>query len=339
MEDKIWECIIKRLTETETSQSKNLLDTWLSEDETHILEYEEARSIWELTGLITPVEHDISFTAIKDRIIAVPLVKVKPVKQKSWYTYRIAASLVGIFLGITFYTYFSASKEKTAVHWLSKTADQGQTLHFFLPDSSEIWLNSGSKIWYTTEFNTRAIRKIKLSGEAYFEVKHDQAHPFVVQSEKVTTTVYGTSFSIRAYHNEPNTSVAVNSGKVGVTSTSIQEGKNPIFLLPSDKLVYNKLAKSFAKTTISNTDVNAWTKGELIFEQTPILEVFKTLSRKFNIKITADTIKYQDCRLSARFDNKPLKSILKTLELAMNINSTQINGTIYIKGGSVCNKN
>lgn len=339
MEDKIWDCIIKRLTGTETTMSKKLLDTWLSEDGQHSLKYEETKALWELSNLLAPVEDDISFTAIKERITDELPKAVKPSKKNSWYAYGIAASLIGALLGITFYTYFAAPKESTAVHWLSQTAAQGKTKHFILPDSSEIWLNSGSKIWYANQFNTLKVRSVKLTGEAYFKVKHIEAHPFVVHSGKLVTTVYGTSFSIRAYLSEPNASVAVNSGKVGVASLAIDQGKNPVMLLPSDKLVYNKQAKSFVKAKISNGDVNAWTKGELIFEETPLNEVFATLSRKFNITIKADTTKYKDCRLSARFDNKPLEVILKTLQLAMNINSSKVNETIYIKGGTVCSKN
>ena len=349
MKDKIWDYTMKRLTGDETDQSRILLDQWLAEDKNHVTQFEEAKAIWELSSLLPPVENDISFTAVKAAITSAPIENlpveevsaenVQPARQLSWYAYRVAASLIGIWLGVTFYTQYVKQQANDQVQWISKTAAAGQTNHFLLPDSSEIWLNAGSKIFYSNKFNDSKVRMVKLSGEAYFKVKHDQHHPFVVHSGSLATTVYGTSFSIRAYQNEPAASVAVNSGKVGVTSTGKTNNGAAIMLLPNDKLIYNTHSKTFAKVNISNNDVDAWTTGELIFDETPLPEVFATLSRKFNVTINADPAKYKSCTLSARFRAQSLQAILKTLKLSMNINSTPINGIIYIKGGTVCNKN
>jgi len=344
MEDKIWDYMIKRLTGNETDQSKEFLDSWLAEDKDHHIKFEETKAIWELSSLLKPVEKDISFTAVKERITSALTNNtaneyVRPAKPLRWYAYRIAASLSGVFLAVTFFGQYNKQKVTEQVQWISEIAAAGKTNHFLLPDSSEIWLNSGSKLSYPNKFNDNKVRMVKLTGEAYFKVKHDQTHPFIVHSGKLTTTVYGTSFSIRAYQNEPATSVAVNSGKVGVSGAGIQKDGGPILLLPNDKLIYNMLSKTFAKVRIHKEDVDAWTNGDLIFDETPLPEVFATLSRSFNVKILADTASYESCTLSARFKNKSLEVILKTLKLSMNINSTQINGTIFIKGGTVCNKN
>jgi len=338
MEDQIWDGITKRLTGSETPDSKLLLDSWLNGNVNHVQKFEEIKSLWELSALIPPATSDADFNLIEEQISSATLQTEVPVKKMRFKNYAIAATVTAAVLCIAFYTYQSRSSKTIAEQWITKTADAGKMIRFLLPDSSEVWLNSGSRLSYSNTYSKNKIRSVKLTGEAYFKVRHDQSHPFVVNSGSLMTTVYGTSFSIRAYQNEHVSSVAVNSGKVGVLSTAVNDG-NPFMLLPNDKLVYDRHQKSFSKSAILNRDVDSWTNGELIFEQTPLSEVFETLSRKFNIEIKVEAAKYQDCRLSARFENKSLSVILKTLQLSMNIHSTQINETIYIEGGTACNRN
>ncbi len=204
-----------------------------------------------------------------------------------------------------------------------------------MPDGSKIWLNADSEIRFLKSFSQEKTRSVILNGEAYFDVSHDAAHPFVVKSAELTTTVYGTSFNVRAYSNEEETSVTVNSGKVGVISG--KDGGKARMLLPQDKLTYGD--GKFTKTTVL-ADADGWTRGDLMFDQTPLNEVFETISRKYNVKIEkAKTLRYQDCRLTARFRNQSLAAVLKTLKLAMNINSKQTGTTIYLEGGAVCSSN
>lgn len=67
-----------------------------------------------------------------------------------------------------------------------------------LPDGSTVLLNEGSKLDFGNDFNTGS-RQVVLTGEAYFDIKHDERRPFVVHTGKVYTTVLGTAFNIRAW--------------------------------------------------------------------------------------------------------------------------------------------
>lgn len=332
MEDKIWDCIIKRLTETETEDSKSFLNQWLLTDPGHVQQYEEAKALWELSALLKPEMPELSFSQISERI---ELIQKQPKgKFYGFWKYGIAAALTGIFLLIGLYGYKYNFNKVSAAEWVVQKADAGKLIKIGLPDGSIVWLNAGSEISFDKYFNKQAFRSVQLNGEAYFEVKHMNTRPFIVHSGKLTTTVLGTSFSIRAYRNETHTSVAVNSGKVGVIKTGVQQRETVQMLLPNDKLTYNDKNGEFIKTIIPNKEVDSWTRGELNFEQAPLAEVFETISRKYNVKIDADRKLYKTCKLTAKFKNQPLEKVLKMLHITFNINSKQIGQTIYLKGGS-----
>ena len=83
-------------------------------------------------------------------------------------------------------------------------------------------------------------------------------------------------------------------------------------------------------------EVNSWINGVLIFDQTPIDEVFATLSRKFGVQINTEKLHTKNCTLTAQFKNNSLPKVLETLKLVMNIQSKQINQTIFLEGGNTC---
>lgn len=329
MEDQIWECLLNRLNRTETAESKLILDRWLATNGANLKQYDEVKLIWELTGKIKPETPILPFNQFIEQLDAKPA----PVTKKlGFWKLGIAASLIGVFLFSALYYY--QSKQNQPLTWVVKKAVAGKMLKISLPDSSTVWLNSGSELSYVQQFTQQKLRAVNLKGEAYFEVKHDEEHPFVVKAEKLTTTVYGTSFSVRAYQNENLTSVAVNSGKVGVTETTNPKGNQPIMLLPNDQLSYNKSEGGFVKTTVANETVNGWIDGEIVFEQTSVDEVLETLGRKYNVKIETEGNTYTNCKLTARFKNEPIEAVLNVLKLSLNIKSTQIKQTIYLKGGN-----
>ncbi len=335
MEDIIWNCIIKRLADHETQVSKEKLDTWLSEASSNLEKYQEIKQLWHLTTLLPREqnEHPLSFNnyIINDDTS----IKTAKVNKNRFYRFGIAASLIGV-LSFAIYQYTIQKNQPRNEEFLVKRANVGQLIRFVLPDSSKVWLNAGSEVKFSTQFSTAKLRKVYLRGEAYFEVKHDSLHPFVVESSRLITTVYGTSFSVRAYPGDVSSAVAVNTGKVGVLSTNTKNS-GPVFLLPTDQLLYNSKLNQFSRSTLKNEDVNSWIKGDLIFEQTPLTDVFESLSRKFNVQFNLNRDQYSGCKLTATFRNQSLTTILKTINMVMNIKSNQIDQIIYVEGGDTCN--
>ena len=86
-----------------------------------------------------------------------------------------------------------------------------------LPDGTQVWLSPSTLVEYPSVFEGAA-RKVKLSGEAFFEVAHDASHPFIITSDNIQTKVLGTSFNIQAYHNQKKIAVMVVTGKVKISN-------------------------------------------------------------------------------------------------------------------------
>ncbi|MFW0718764.1 FecR family protein [Pedobacter sp. N23S346] len=331
MKDEIWNHIVKRLSHTETSTSKKELDLWLAEDSDNKRKYQESAMLWHLTGKLKS-EETFEIPDLKADSISA---NSRPKQQYYWAYGMAAACIAALFIfGLNF---INNNKQKRVTEWTIQTASPGKILSVTLPDRSTVMLNSGSSIRYQKDFLKNNNRLVQLSGEAFFDVRHQRKQPFVVESGKIKTVVYGTSFNIRAYKSESHIQVSVTSGKVGVLKN--EDKSKPIFLLPHNSLTFDTLAKTFSKVLTSMATAEDWRNGSLIFEQTPIMEVLATLSRRFNVEFDTTAYKHPSCKLTARFEHKDLAAILKTIQTVMNIEIKKIDQTIYLKGGNACKEN
>lgn len=144
-----------------------------------------------------------------------------------------------------------------------------------LSDGSVILLNGESKVEINKQFS--ANRKVFLEGEAFFEVVKDPENPFIVVTDGLETSVLGTAFTVSAYKGKPQT-VAVKEGKVKVIEAFDQNPKKDNFLLANEQLTYNVETGLGEKVKINPELKFAWVNGKIMFNQTPINEVFVTLS-------------------------------------------------------------
>ncbi|RZL18758.1 MAG: hypothetical protein EOO89_05310, partial [Pedobacter sp.] len=125
MEDILWNCIIKRLTDSETRESKLRLDSWLAEDASHIKQYEEAKALWNLTGQLKASVPKIQFKELLAQQQDAPDKKV--VRLSAFWKYSIAASLMLLLLvAVLFRSYISNTNHEQVQDWVVKKADLGQ---------------------------------------------------------------------------------------------------------------------------------------------------------------------------------------------------------------------
>lgn len=327
MKEEIWNIIIKRLTAQETVVSKTALDSWIAESPENVKKYEQIKSLWQLTGQLEPEQ-------AREIPVLTAQSKSKKIRSNNYWPYGIAAAIAAVVCIFGLNLFYNLPF--TNIEWNTQTANAGKMLSITLPDSSIVLLNSESSIRYPKAFTKGDTRLIQLNGEAFFDVKHRSKQPFIVESGKIKTVVYGTSFNIRAYKSEAYIQIGVKTGKVGVLKNEKTESSKPIFLTPNKSLTFDTLAGVFSKTLSLKNEADNWTKGSLIFDETPILEVLATLSRKFDVNFNTKGYNYTSCKLTARFEHKDLPSILKTIQTVMNIKINQNGQTIYLEGGNAC---
>lgn len=235
---------------------------------------------------------------------------------------RVAAVLIPLFLltGGLFY-YFTPDNEMIEI-----SAAYGEQKHLLLPDSSEIWLNSGSTIRYPETF-AKDKRLVTLNGEAYFSVKKETAKPFIVETSRLSVKVLGTKFNVRAYPNDENITATLTSGKVEVNVQS----QSPQILKPDERLTYDKNTSSVHISTVSTADTDSWIAGKLTFTNATAGEIFRTLERRYNITMDNMTNIPTSKRYTVKFlKDENLDEILNILKDIIGFNYRQYENKIVL---------
>lgn len=213
--------------------------------------------------------------------------------------------LTSLVLG---YLYFQ--KPEPAEKYAEVTAATGSVIRYELPDHSVVWLNSGSTLRYPTVFRSDN-RNVELNGEAYFEVEADNERPFYVNTRHgLTVYVYGTRFNVTAYEDDSNIETVLEKGKVNVISP---DRKTIMQLAPGEQLLYNKQSQKLIKNKVDIYEKVAWKDGKLIFRNASLDDIFKRLSRHFNVDIQFNNKSGKEYKYRATFRDETLPQILDYL--------------------------
>lgn len=206
----------------------------------------------------------------------------------------------------------------------------GTVIRYELPDQSVVWLNAGTTLRYPVSFH-KENRKVELDGEAFFEVKANSDRPFHVNTiSGLSVYVYGTSFNVNAYQDENKIETVLEKGKVDVI---VPTREATVKLLPGERLLYNKQSGEIIHEEVNVYEKTAWKEGKLVFRNTELKEIFKTLSRRFNVDIEYVNHSGKPYRYRATFRDETLSQILdylaKSAELKWHIEESvqQADGT------------
>lgn len=197
-----------------------------------------------------------------------------------------------------------------------------------LEDGSIVSLTSGSSMHYITNFETDK-RDLFLEGEAKFEVAKDTLRPFTVWADGYSTTALGTAFVVSAIHEEVF-KVNLLSGKVVVRSSSKSNvALSDVYLEPGQELnidhvaglwaVSGKLEPSIAivqqkekpiATIPSREKIDS---DELIFDKTPLDEVFRRVAKRYGQDIDLNHDQLHSLSFTGSFE------LSDSLHVVMNI--------------------
>jgi len=156
----------------------------------------------------------------------------------------------------------------------------GDKTEVVLPDSSKVYLNSGSKLTFNNNFNERQ-RQIFLEGEAFFSVTKDKSSPFTVKASDIEVKVLGTQFNLKAYPEENKVSATLIEG-----SLEVSDKKQSVIIKPSQKLIYDKDTKTMQKQLLTDTTPDTeWKEGRLVFRNESLAELELKLERWFDVDI------------------------------------------------------
>jgi transmembrane sensor len=232
---------------------------------------------------------------------------------------RIAAVLTLPLLAFTVWSLFFQQKTlelaPNEITWHEIQSPAGMRSHVVLPDGSNLWLNAESKIKYSIPF-TRQNREVELSGEAFLKVVKNEKAPFIVNAGTASVKVLGTQFNVKAYPEDEQLEVALAEGSVEFTGTTADGKKAETTLVPNDFLAMNKTT---GKVLLERKNLNkhiSWIKNTIIFDETPMPEVAKTIERWYGVKVIVADAEINKYRFTTTFENESLYRVLELLELS-----------------------
>ena len=260
---------------------------------------------------------------MRDAVFAavIPNPPVKTGNRFHWIKYAAAAAIIVLCSCVV---YFISLPRQVVV-----AAAPGKVEKKVLPDGSTVWLNDNSTILYYTNFSRH--RDIVLQkGEAFFEVKKDSTHPFTVLSNNVSTTVKGTSFSVKMIDRTGDIKVSVVTGKVLVHKQQDTLG----FLLPGQRLRFNKHKAAAIIDAVQTGEANAWIQGEQFLQNASLNEVIQWLHDHFNITVKNSRTDYTgEYYLQVKRDIS-LQEVIRILNLLGSKDHIQFllhNQTVFIQ--------
>ncbi|WP_319231206.1 FecR domain-containing protein [Draconibacterium orientale] len=184
----------------------------------------------------------------------------------------------------------------------------GVRTKFELPDGSSGFLNSGSTLRFPTLFTGQ--RNVSLSGEAYFNVVSDEAHPFVVKTPNLNVKVLGTEFNVIAYEGDASEEVILNKGRVDVLSA---KGDLYCALQPNQSMTFNISSGTMWQKNVEAHQYIGWTEGKLVFRHENMQQVAQRLGRWYNAEVEIQDPEILDYVFRATFVDEPLDEVLKLL--------------------------
>jgi hypothetical protein len=190
---------------------------------------------------------------------------------------------------------------------------KGESYATVLSDGTQVWLNSLSSIRYPVTF-TGDMRQVEITGEAYFEVAHNSAMPFVVKVNDFQIQVLGTHFNINSYTDEPAMKTTLLQGKVRVRSSTTND---ELILAPGEQALMNKQTQAISKAKEVDVDAEvAWRFGLFQFNNADLKTVMRQLERWYDVQVSYEgNIQNGDFEFLGKLPrNMNLSQVLSILE-------------------------
>lgn len=310
------------------------LQQWIKSDLDNKLYFLKTQEVWFSS---ISANHSFRFDSKKafQRFLAATI-NIKDEKQDEFivdHKYRffkfnlskIAAS-VAILVVFSTGGYFIRDYSLKNLSDVKIEAPYGSKTKMYLPDGSLVWLNAGSSLSYNQNFGINN-RKIKLVGEAYFEVTKNKTLPFSVHANQLTVQVLGTKFNFRNYSEENEASVTLLEGKVNLDTDA--DNNSTCILTPNQKAIFDKNSRNITINNVRAVYSSEWTKGIISFDEEKLVNIAKELERLYNVKVILADTAIQNYRFYGNFSrsDQNIQDVLNVFVSTQRIHYKQ-NGNV-----------
>ena len=307
------------------SEQKKLLD-WLR-DASNRNEFDQLKLSWKKDFDLQEISENerMVWDQIQTKIIR----KNNQGLQKSRRLQSIFkyAAVLFFLLSIGSLTFMFLNKSQTPELTTTVMADFGQVSKVVLPDSSTVWLNSGSSITYSNVFGTKT-RNIELSGEAFFDVTKNPKIPLIVGCNDFRIKVLGTKFNVDAFPEAKHINIVLEEGSVELNNAEV-----PSFhykLVPGEMAEFDKEKNKLFVHNVNTSKYTSWKHGMLNIYNQPLDEVLQRLKTRYNQEFAFDE-ELARYRYTFTISKEPLDEIIEMMEKITPVKAVQDGNVITFK--------
>lgn len=323
--DAIDDLIGKVLTLEATATEREQLDHWLQQSNANARYFEDLKIIFEKAAasrVKMKFDEDEAWRKVKS--------KIERQRRQIFFPSMIVRVAAGIAIVATIGYFFYESSKPTGSSFAIATLHQ--TRQDTLPDGSVAFVNKNSHLNY--EFNaTEKTRKIKLDGEAYFEVRHDETRPLLIEANETLIQDIGTTFNVDAYPNSDSIVVTVESGKVHFYTLN----DSGVDLNEGEAGIYIKSTKKFSKSAVANFNDIAYKTKVFSFRDTDLKTAVEMINEIYESKLILGNTAIGNCRLTVNFNNNPEEEMAEIIAETLGLTVEKKEGN-FILNGSGCAK-
>lgn len=305
-----WDAISAQLKNEADQEQMKQIQEWLDSSSDHPLILSEIMNTWSVTQR-TSEFYQPDLTTNWQKLMVKINHRATPKSNRIIYFKWAAAAAVLVLVFLAGIGLGDGAYVKS--NWVSYTkiiAPEGNKTQIILPDSTHVWLNSGSELQYASDYSAQN-REVKMKGECFFDVVKDPDHPFVVQGSKFQVKVYGTRFNVNEDISKDMADVTLVSGKVQVLNL---QGNLISDLTPGEQLVYRGGTYQLRKAENMEA-LTAWLNNMLIFDNQPFEEVIHYLEKWYGVKIHLDRSLYYSHNYTFKVKTESMREVLQLISV------------------------
>ena len=352
IEDKIVSVLTAKASQEELAEVRQ----WLSESDDNRKLYDEYAVIWGTSCAMSRKDDfspDTEWTLLGKRM--------KPQRHYTQDAASIrkvmlfAAMMVVVFLAGMIVNQFTGKPvdEQNRLTYTEFTSPYGSKSKVKLPDGSSVWLNAGSTLRYSSDFNV-SNREVYLEGEGFFDVTRNEKTPFWVQTTTIALKVLGTAFNVKAYPDESVVETTVERGTVQLIDP-LSSSKEATILRAQQKAVvvkgekigeapmqdskpdeikppaYIPIADMEVKSNVATEAYTSWKDKRWVIEREKLSTFVVKLERRYNVRFVFGDEELKNYVFSGKFEDETLDQLLEAMKLTAPIIYEVKQNTVYLK--------
>lgn len=339
------ELIIKVLNATASSEEVERLRRWISLDPENKKIFDQLRNIWMATKhhhTENNYDADKAWTHLVSDFELLTNIDKDNNKEKrhSIISFWHFAAVVLIAFGLGLVTMLMVGRNtiiKSQAIYTQHIVPYGSKSQVILPDGTKIWLNAGSSLKYSQDFNHHT-REVILDGEGFFDVKTNKQLSFWVKTYGIDIKVVGTAFNVKAYRDEKNIETTVERGQIKIYGSDrkelnekelvLKKRQQAIFVIADANSFNPKVIEPNVKTEISEVKIvnnvptelyTSWKEKRWIIEREELGSLAAKIERRYDVSITFSSETLKHYKFSGIIEDESLVQVMKIISMSAPI--------------------